>query len=252
MTKEKQPSIEWGRIYHLPYNHYFKEAVKKARKSLGLCEEGITNNTEARRWLHEHLGLQTPLLPNVDHIPLWVVLLPSSYEGTKQTKVSLWQYSKELADEFHLPVRMYKHIGLFIVTNNETLLTSWTGLDVMVAPDRSTGTLQFSVAVEGIDNWTTQKQWTDAWKTWVQVCQEILGPIHKGHRRTLGLGLKERMTRWSQWNQISIEKHTKNPEKILRVWEDGFSHQPIHHYDASEVAYALDEIEKLSKPKSFH
>lgn len=236
----------------MPHNHYFKEAIKKARKSLGLREEGIANSNEAKKWLHKHLGLPAPLLPNVDYIPLWMVLIPSSYEGMKHSKIALWQQSKELADEFYLPVRMYKNIGLFIVTNDEALLTSWTGLDVVIAPDRSTGTLQFSVTVEGIDNWTTQKQWTDAWKTWVQPLQEILGPIHKGRRRTPGLGLKEQMTRWSQWNQISIEEHTKNPEKILSVWEDGFSHQPIHHYDASEVTYALDEIEKLSKPKSLH
>lgn len=264
LTEEKQPSIDWRRIYALPFNHFFEEKVREKRLSLGLPTEGISNNAKASEWLHNHLGLQKPFLPNVVTIPLWIALLPLSPNGElRQTSIRLWQCSFKLADEFGLPVRMYRHIGLYILTNNESLLTSWTGLDTTFAISRKFGRPQFTITVDGLDVWTTERQWLDVWKHFVKPLRQLLGEVPRGRRQAQNDKLKEQITRWAHLYQIIVIEKVKDPDKALGIlqqrypdeaerWrrQKGSKEQTKDIYDATGVYYAIEEFKKLIAPIS--
>ncbi len=261
---QRIPSIDWRRVYALPYNLFFKNKVIQVRSSMGLASEGITDNTKASEWLHKHLGLQKPFTPNVPTIPLWVVLLPSPPdESVRKTNVHLWQHSLRLTDEFGLPVRMYKHIGLYILTNDESLLTSWTGLDTTFAINKKFGKSQFTITVDGVDVWTTEQQWLDIWKQLVKPLRELLGDVPTGRRPAPSDKLREQIIRWAHLYQIVEIEKVKDPDKALDIlgqrypdeaehWrrQKGSKAQTKDAYDASGVYYAVKEFKKLITPIS--
>ena len=60
LTEERQPSIDWPRIYALPYNHFFENELKQMRSYLELPEEGISDRQQAWAWLEKHLTGKRP------------------------------------------------------------------------------------------------------------------------------------------------------------------------------------------------
>lgn len=259
---QRIPSIDWRRVYTLPYNHFFKDKVIQARSSLGLSSEGMTDNTKASEWLHKHLGSQKPFMPNVSTIPLWVVLLPSpTNERLRKTNVRLWQHSLRLADEFGLPVRMYKHIGLYVLTNSESLLASWTGLDTTFAINNKLGKSQFTITVDGVDVWTTERQWLDVWKQLVKPLRELLGDVPTGRRPAPSDKLRKQIIKWAHLYQIVEIEKVKDSEKALEILRQRYPNEAEHwrrqkgskeqtkdEYDASSVDYAVEEFKKLITP----
>jgi len=264
MPKINLTLVDWQRIYALPYNHYFKDKVKESRSCLGLPADGIADNVQAREWLHNHLGLKKAFLPNVPTIPLWMALLPLPQdEEIRQTNVGLWQYSFRLVDEFGLPLRMYKYIGLFVLMNNDSLLTSWTGLDTTATISKKFGKPQFTITVGGVDAWTTEKQWLDVWKHFVKQLRELLGEVPTGRRHAPNDKLNEQITRWAHLYHIFVIEKIKDPDKALEIlqqrypseaerWrrQKGSKEQTKDAYDASGVYYAVEEFKKLITPIS--
>ena len=245
MTQEKQPSIDWRRIYALPYDHFFKDKVKEARLSLGLPPEGITDNSQARDWLHNHLGLQKPFLPHVTTIPLWIALLPSVEKNLQKTVVPLLKWAVILVSDFKLPIRMRNYIGLYILTNDDRLLTSWKGLNIIPALNNKTGKLQLTVTVNGIDEWTTKEEWLQVWDDWVQMWFE---QTPRGKRPGRGDEVKERIKRYAEWYKLS-EQPNSGPAKALSKWEKHHQDDRGKH-DYSTVVKAIAEFKRLIKPAS--
>ena len=245
MTEERQPSIDWPRIYALPYNHFFENELKQMRSYLELPEEGISDRQQAWAWLEKHLTGKRP--------QPWFELKPSPLdEKLWQTEVPLWKVAIYLIDKYGLPLRMRSSIGLYVVTNDERFLTSWRGLDVDFAMNMKAAKLQLVITVGGIDAWTTEKQWHDVWERWVKPLKRNLGETIPANKRTgYGKTLQERIKRYSEWYQLSerttLGKTTLGPAKALRQWEE--QHQNERgKYDISTVAKAVKEFRRLITP----
>ena len=244
MTGKKQPSIDWRRIYALPYDHFFKDRVIESRLSLGLPRDGIADNLQAREWLHNHLSLKKPFLPHIDVIPLWIALCASpTEESLRQTNVPLWQNAVTLADESRLPIMMRNYIGIYILTNNAQLLTSWKGLGIIPKWKKEGKKLKLSITIDGIDEWTTKEEWLQVWDNWVQ---GLFEQIPRGKRHGRGDEAQERIKRYAEWYELS-EQPNSGPAKALKQWE-GQHENERGKYDISTLAKAVKEFRNLITP----
>lgn len=248
MTEKKEPSIDWRRIYALPYNHFFKDEVILMRSYLKLPEVGISDSQQAWAWLEKHLTEKKP--------QPWFLRKPShSYEGLWKTEVPLWKTAIYLIAKFRLPLRMRSNIGLYVVTDNEEFLINWRGLDVDFAINMKAAKLQLVITVDGVDEWTTERQWRDVWKYWVKPLKRNLGePVPANRRAGYGRILQKRIKQYAEWYQLS-ELQGLGPAKALEIWERQQEHQDYMErrkskkpYDVSTVTKAVKKFRRLITP----
>lgn len=237
---QREPSIDWRRVYALPYNHYFKDKVKQVRSYLGLPMDGISDTKQAWAWIEKHFSENRPQ-------PWFVPMHAPSNEKVWETDVPLWQVAIILIYLFGLPLRMRNSVGLYVVINNESFLTNWKGLDVDFAINVKAATPQFAVTVDGIDAWTTEQQWREVWKTLIQPLKGNLGePIPANKRTGRGKALRERIKRYAEWYELS-EKPDSGPANALKEWEKLHTKDSGKH-DASTVSKAIQEFRRLITP----
>lgn len=242
MTEENQPSIDWSRIYALPYNHFFKDKVKQMRLYLGLPENGFSNDQKAWEWLEKHLTEQQS--------KPWYFQKPASLdEKLWETEVPLLKAAIYLILESGLPLRMRSNIGLYIVTNNEKYLTNWRGLNITVAPNMKSARVQLAITVDGIDEWTTEQQWREVWEHWVKPGSRMLGePVPPNKRPGYGKKLQERIKRYAEWYQLS-ELDGLGPAEALKIWDKHYPNE-AGNYNESTVSKAVSRFGKLITPIS--
>lgn len=240
MTQEKQPSIDWRRIYALPYNHFFENEIKRMRSYLELPKDGISDRQQAWVWLERHLtGKQIK--------PWFEAQTATSNEKLWQTEVPLWKAAIYLIDKFGLPLRMRSNIGLYVVTNNEGFLKNWKGLDVEFSINVKAAKLQLAITVDGIDAWTTEVQWREVWKNWVKPLKRNLGePLPANKRPGYGKALQERIKRYAEWYGLS-ELEQLGPTGALNKWSE-LHKDESGKYNESTVSKAVQEFRKLITP----
>lgn len=254
MPKKEPPSVDWQRIYALPYNHSFKGKVKQFRSYLGLPVDGISDIQQAWVWLENHLK-QKPILPSAKPaIPPWLQQQQtSSDERLWKTDVPLWQVAILLIADFGLPLRMRNNIGLYLVTNDEKFLTGWKGLDIDFAINVKAAKPQLAITVDGIDAWTTEQQWREVWDNWIKPLKRNLGePIPANKRTGRGKNLQERIKTMAEWYELS-ELDGLGPAKALEKWEEQHLDYVEHRkskklYDVSTVTKAVEEFRRLITP----
>ena len=244
MTEEKQPSIDWRRIYVLPYHPLFKKDVKSVRTLLRLPENGISDEKQASAWLHDHIGLKTPYSPDSPTIPLGAAIVQSASEAKLfDTEIPLWHFAGVLAQKYGIPLRMRNHIGVYILTNDEEWLYVWNGLDVTVSVNIKAGKPQFAVIVDGIDTWTTRTQWQSVWDNYGKHIRRLAGKIPESKRNAPNPALRERIRRYAEWYELS-EQPNSGPAKALREWENKHKNE-MGKYDISTVTKAVKEFRRL-------
>jgi hypothetical protein len=242
LTEEKQPSIDWRRIYALPYNHFFKDKVKQMRSYLKLPENGISENQQAWAWLEKHFTEKRP------QPQPWFLPKPApSDEKLWETEVPLWKVAIYLIAEFGIPLRMRSNIGLYVVTNNERFLINWRGLDVNFSVNIKAAKPQLFITVDGVDAWTTEEQWHEVWEHWVKPLKRNLGePVPANKRPGYGKALQERIKRYSEWYQLS-ELDGLGPAEALKTWDKRHQND-AGKYNESTVSKTVHEFRKLITP----
>jgi hypothetical protein len=244
MSEINLTSVDWRRIYALPYNHFFKDELKQMRSYLELPEEGISGSQQAWAWLEKHFTEKRPqILP-------WFLAEPApSDEKLWQTEVPLWKVAIYLITRYGLPLRMRSRIGLYVVTNDGKFLTNWRGLDVDFAINIKAAKLQLVITVDGVDVWTTEEQWHEVWEHWVKPLKRNLGePIPANKRPGYGKVLQERIKRYAEWFELSEKSPGMGPAKALREWEKTYPDER-GKYDISTVTKAVKEFGRLTAPK---
>ena len=243
MTDKKQPSIDWSRIYVLPYLPSFKENVKSVRTLLKLPESGILDAQQASLWLHNHLGLKKPYSPDSPTIPLAAAIIQSNLE-TKllDTEVPLWHFALVLAQKFRVPLRMRNHIGLYILTDDEEWIYVWNGLDVVLSANAKAGQAQVAVTVDGINASTTKGQWDDVWYNYVKPLRPRLGQVPENNKNAPGPALRERIKRYAEWYELS-EVQKLGPAKAFRKWAE--DHKEYSRYSENALLKGVNQFKRL-------